>query len=543
MTALEDLARALRGQPGHDLSAEELAAVTELARTRRRPRVRRRPGADPGHDHRRSDRLSAAAVLGPAAGRPSRKCAIACTFPRTARLTAELLTGELGAHRVTALLEDQGEDERFRLADRIRAEHGTEASWSSTGRRKKGRTCSSSRTCCTSTCPSSPPTSSNDSAASTGGANCRTRCARRPSEEAFPLGHEHIDAWTMTLNDVFGVFTSSTSTLQYVLADLEREFFRTAVSENLAGARKLMLAQTGLLATERAPDSRPGPARQHRGPGRRRRPGASGLDRHRQQATGDRAGRSTATWSTCCSSRLSGVRTDRDVRFGVDVRQQAAAADRGSHPAGYRDRGFSISAYTADRHGRGGRAGLPAMGRTAGQCLRRRSPRPTTGAKPSPSRCSGRPRTRTGNRGSPSASTSRSRPARSMPSAADPAADALPSARCERGPSSSCRPRSSGCGGWRAGASANRTWSSDLEQVTGENLGSRPDRFRELTAPYDWAGVCDDALEKALAAVRERDRVIRRLAEARKRSATARERESVIRHARARDGAGVTPRR
>ena len=37
--------------------------------------------------------------------------------------------------------------------------------------------------------------------------------------EAFPLGHEHIDAWTMTLNDVFGVFTSSTSTLQYVLAD------------------------------------------------------------------------------------------------------------------------------------------------------------------------------------------------------------------------------------------------------------------------------------------------------------------------------------
>ena len=44
------------------------------------------------------------------------------------------------------------------------------------------------------------------------------------------------------------------------------------------------------------------------------------------------------------------------------------------------------------------------------------------------------------------------------------------------------------------------------------NLGSRPERFRELTAPYDWAGVCDDALEKALAAVRERDRVVRRLA-------------------------------
>ena len=54
----------------------------------------------------------------------------------------------------------------------------------------------------------------------------------------------------MTLNDVFGVFTSSTSTLQYILADLEREFFRTAVTETLAGARKLMLAQTEVLATE-----------------------------------------------------------------------------------------------------------------------------------------------------------------------------------------------------------------------------------------------------------------------------------------------------
>ena len=33
MTALEDLAAALRGESGHDLSAEELAAVNELART------------------------------------------------------------------------------------------------------------------------------------------------------------------------------------------------------------------------------------------------------------------------------------------------------------------------------------------------------------------------------------------------------------------------------------------------------------------------------------------------------------------------------
>jgi len=56
--------------------------------------------------------------------------------------------------------------------------------------------------------------------------------------------------WIGVRTDVFGVFTSSTSTLQYVLADLECDFFRTAVSENLAGARKLMMAQTEMLAKE-----------------------------------------------------------------------------------------------------------------------------------------------------------------------------------------------------------------------------------------------------------------------------------------------------
>ena len=72
----------------------------------------------------------------------------------------------------------------------------------------------------------------------------------------------------------------------------------------------------------------------------------------------------------------------------------------------------------------------------------------------------------------------------------------------------------------------------DLEQAKGVNLGSRPERFRELTAPFDWAHVCDDVLRNALAAVRKRDGVTRRLTEARERSASAQERESVIWRAR-----------
>src|SRR5258708_6291083 len=49
-----------------------------------------------------------------------RKYAIACTFPRTAGLLARMLKAELGQHRVTALLEGQGDEERTRLTEEFR---------------------------------------------------------------------------------------------------------------------------------------------------------------------------------------------------------------------------------------------------------------------------------------------------------------------------------------------------------------------------------------------------------------------------------------
>ena len=95
---------------------------------------------------------------------------------------------------------------------------------------------------------------------------------------------------------------------------------------------------------------------------------------------------------------------------------------------------------------------------------------------------------------------------------------------------------------WLAGrGECARPLAQRLERAEGLNLGSRPDLFGELTAPYDWPGLCDDVLGKALAAVRERDSVIRRLAEARERSASARERESVLRRARPREEHDSSP--
>ena len=111
------------GQPGHDLSA---GGTDRGGRTRATTSGREFAGdlAQILAMTTESDRLSAAAYW--ARQRVgSRKCAIACSFPRTARLLARMLTSELGAHRVTALLEDQGEDERTRQATEFEHSTGT----------------------------------------------------------------------------------------------------------------------------------------------------------------------------------------------------------------------------------------------------------------------------------------------------------------------------------------------------------------------------------------------------------------------------------
>ena len=160
-----------------------------------------------------------------------------------------MLTRELGAHRVTALLEDQGEDERFRRATEF--EQSTELKVLVLDRSaEEGANLQFIEEVLHLNVPVFTTHLEQRLGRFDRWSELTDPVRSATFREAFPLGHEHIDAWTMTLNDVFGVFTSSTSTLQYILADLEREFFRTAVTETLAGARKLMLAQTEVLATE-----------------------------------------------------------------------------------------------------------------------------------------------------------------------------------------------------------------------------------------------------------------------------------------------------
>ena len=100
--------------------------------------------------------------------------------------------------------------------------------------------------CFTSTCLPSARASSSAWAASTGGANCRAKVRSATFREDYPVGHEHLDAWTMTLNDVFGVFTS----VNLDLAVRPRRPGGGVLPHRgqrwtFAGAREQMLAQTG----------------------------------------------------------------------------------------------------------------------------------------------------------------------------------------------------------------------------------------------------------------------------------------------------------
>jgi hypothetical protein len=72
----------------------------------------------------------------------------------------------------------------------------------------------------------------------------------------------------------------------------------------------------------------------------------------------------------------------------------------------------------------------------------------------------------------------------------------------------------------------------DLESRRGENLGSDPDRFRELSSNFAWPSVCDEAHESALRVVQTRQLVTTKLAQAQARAQETAEHERTILEAR-----------
>jgi hypothetical protein len=345
-------------------------------------------------------------------------------------------------------------------------------------------------------------------------------------QEADPIGHQHLDAWTMTLNDVFGTFTASTSTLQYVLTDLEDEFFRTAVSATFAGAREHMVAQAGLLDAER-----------------RRIAAQDLLDSIQDRAADEDLVRRLAAIDSKQREiekvvdgylvgmlRFSAVRGDDYVRFGVSKARPPLLTEASVQAIG--PRAFDL-VYTADRIMAGSGLGFLRWGEPLVNAFARLAETDDRGKAFAvevrwPSRDPDREpwvafcldiRVEPG------------RPAESSLSGEDAAFTRAVTARTDF-----FLPTTVERVWWMVGqGECEPHLVHDLERSRGENLGSRPDRFRDLTATADWGRVCEEALGHALAVVRERPTVARRLAAARRRAATVREHDAVNMQARARN--------
>ncbi|MFD1547341.1 protein DpdE [Nonomuraea guangzhouensis] len=522
IVSLEDLVRALRGNPDHDLSAGELNAVDDLMQS-----VTGQAFAGDLEQimtmATEADRLSAAVEW--ARQRVGRqKYAVACTFPNTARLVNQLLVNELGSHRVTALLENQGESLRSRLTTEFK--RSTERSILVIDRSAEEAT---NLQLIEEVLHLNMPTFSTHLEQRLGRfdrwSELHSPVRSVTFREAFAIGRDHIDAWTMTLNDVFGAFTSSTSTLQYVLTDLEREFFQTAVTETLAGAREQMLGKVGELTI------------QHR-----RISGQDILDSIEDRAQDEDLARRLATVDAGQRQidkavhgylvemlRFSVFPEDDYVRFGVSKSNPPLLTEDCVRAIGTQ---VFKQGYTSDRITAESGLGFLRWGE------------PLVNAFAQAAEIDDRGKAFAIEVQWPSRQPDREpwvafcfdvkiAPAPiDLFGAFDPDGTLY---RAVQARTESFLPTTMERVWWLLGRREGEpSLIRALEQAEGVNLGSRPERFRELTAPFNWPRVCDDVFRSAMAAVHGRDRVIQRLDEARRRATAAHEWENVILQARSR---------
>jgi ATP-dependent helicase HepA len=246
--ALSDLVAALREDDGHDLSPDEIAAVVVLEEIDAADELARRLALLLDEDVP-SDRISAMCTW--ARQRATRgKHAIVCTYPNTARIVVEALVREVKSHRVTALLEGQSPSERS--AQIANFERSSERAFVVLDRSAEEGV---NLQMVEEVLHLDTPTSSS---------HLEQRLGRfdRWSEIASPIRSvlvedaerevsSQFDAWTRVLTKVFGAYTSSTATLQYVLADIETEFFTEAVTSTLADAEASLDGRAAALEVER----------------------------------------------------------------------------------------------------------------------------------------------------------------------------------------------------------------------------------------------------------------------------------------------------
>ncbi|MGW5054362.1 protein DpdE [Actinokineospora sp. NPDC004072] len=518
--ALEDLSAALAGATLHDLSPDEEAAVHELRTAglaeELAAKLERLLAADVAVDRFKAMTTWARKHVGRG------KFAIACSHPNTAAAATRRLVHELGAHRVSALLETQDDAERtkqtaefarnpeksFLVVDRS-AEEGTNLQF------------------IVEVLHLDLPTTTS---------RIEQRLGRfdRWSEEKHPVRSvvfaeadpdvdHQLSAWTRVLDNVFGAFTSSTSTLQYVLSDVEAEFFEMALTSTLAGAGERVSARAATLD-------------QHR----RRIAGQDLLDsiedRVEDEELADRLSEVDAKapeFETAIREYLGDVLRikasfddDGLLHFRVDRKNPPLLTDRAIGQIA--ERTFEAK-YTADRltaiEGAGflrwGEPLVDAFARLAEQDDRGRAfavEVPTSAGGPDTQ---------------PLIFFCFDIAVGPNSLAAGDTAESAAHRRAVHARTAALLPSTIERIWWQPGRGrCDPRLAQKLEHTAGTNLGSRPERFHELTAPYDWKLTCETAYADALAELRRMPGIVRRLADARRRAATTRAREDAILRAR-----------
>lgn len=516
VAALEDLVAALRGAADHDLSPDELAVVAEL----------RESHLDSGlagelerllADDVEADRLSAAVDW--ARRRVGRgKYAIACTYPNTAHLAVKFLTRELGSHRVTALLEGQSHEERARFAAEFA--RSSERSVLVIDRSaEEGANLQFIGEVLHLNLPTSTSRLEQRLGRFDRWSDLSAPVKSVVFEEAEPRLQDQFGAWAVTLNEVFGAFTASTSTLQYVLSDLEKEFFAVAGTQNLADARDTLRTRAGMLEEQR-----------------RRIVGQDLLDSIEDRADDEELAHQLAKVDASRRDiektvvgyvhEMLGFKVDYEddrVRFRISTRKPPLLTESTVQALGTR---VFEHAYTADRIAAGEGQGFLRWGEPLVNAFAEFAERDDRGRafavevqQPSdePDRAPG---------------VAFCFDIKVGPCITGVAIDHECDeafARAVGARTSLFLPTTVERVWWLAGRGRCAEKAiAFLERTPGINLGSRPERFRELTTPFDWTRACQEAFEGALTEVRDRDRVVRRLADARERASAARTRENAI---------------
>ncbi|WP_268891419.1 protein DpdE [Actinokineospora pegani] len=514
--SLSDLVAALRLESGHDLSADEAEAARVLRETDWGEQWAARLG-DVLSNPAEQDRIKAAVEwVRPRVVR--RKTAIACTHPNTALAAADLLVREFGSHRVTALLEGQSKAERKSLV--------------------AAAECSSEKTIIVmdrsveegvnlqfidDVVHLDLPTSVSRLEQRLGRFDRWSQLNSPVTSHLFaePPGplRDHLGAWGTLVSEVFKVFETSTATLQYVIADMEANFFTTAVAEGLArarvtvgdnaaleGQRKRIVGQDLLDSIEDRADD------------------AAFVDRIVKI---DSLSREIERESTRYVHDMLGfaVRQDEsELRFSVNPKHPPLLSER---TVDRLDKKIFDRAYTSDRIDAGTGKGLLRVGepfvdvfadlasrddrgRVFAVEMRFQSQNPD--ARPTAAFCFDF-KIGPANVAAPAGDTDiaravRARTARLLPTTIERVWWSLAGFECT--------PEQVG----------------QLEGPRWKNLGSEPERFRELTAPMGWRAACDKALDAAAGAIRVRADVGGRIETARKRAAQERTRDEAILNAR-----------